>query len=136
MGGVDFIDPKGQDRMAQETGRPGLFDWLPWRGERPEPESGAEAVQILSMDPLVVLILVAALLAAGFTLYYRPRVFMRSFAETVGGTVGTIVGTIAGVGIVVAGAVVYFDAAGLSLLVIVAIVVAIVLFGFFVGGDV
>ena len=120
--------------MAKERDGGGWFDWLPWRGKEPEPEPVVEAMTVLGMDPLFALILLVAVLGSGVALYTKPHAFMRGFAEVLGGAMGAIIGTIVGGAVLVGAAVVYFDAAGVSILVILAIVGVIALFGFLAGG--
>ena len=116
--------------MADDAGRRGWFDWLPWRTKEPEPEP----LLILGMDPLVALCALVAIVAIAVALYHRPRAFMTGFSMMVGNTVGFFVGIIAIGGLVVAGATVIFDLSAAVMLAILAVVVLIALVGFFAGG--
>ena len=111
---------EGQPEPEAATERGGWLDALPWRREaaEPGPEAAIDTVTVLGMDPFLALTLLIGVLGAGIALYYKPRAFMRGFAEVMGGAVGAVVGTIVGG----------------SVLVILAIVGAIALFGFFAGG--
>ena len=110
----------------------GLRDWLPWRSKDPEP--APEPMTVLGMDPLVALLVLIGVLGAGIALYYHPRAFMRGFAEMMGGMSAAFIGAIAGGVALVGAAVLFIDSAGISALVIFAVIGVIVVFGFLGGG--
>lgn len=118
--------------MADDSGRRGWFDWLPWRDREPEPEP----MLVLGMEPLTALLVLVAMLGLAVAIYYRPRAVLTGFAEMLGSTLGFVVGVIAVGGIAVAGAAIVYDVSALAILAILAVVGLIALFGFLSGGDV
>ena len=118
--------------MADDAGRRGWFDWLPWRGREPEPEP----LLILGMEPFTALLVLVAVLGLAVAIYYRPRAVLTGFAEMLGSTLGFVVGVIAVGGIAVAGVAIVYDVSALAILAILAVVGLIALFGFLSDGGV
>ena len=110
----------------------GLRDWLPWRSKEPEPTP--EPMTVLGMDPLVALLVLIGVLGAAIAFYYHPRAFMRGFAEMMGNISGAFVGVIAGGAVLVGSAVVFIDSAGISALLIFAVIGVVAVFGILSGG--